>query len=355
MKKRKWTSKLVIISVLFVLILAGCSNSKETTSGGKGSGNGGSDQKTYHFRLGHIFSEDHAVNKGAKKFAELLAEKTDNRVKIDIYPASQLGGDPALGESLQNGSLDMAVLNQGSMSGSDPRFELGNLPYLVGTYKEADQIFYGDGAIASEVRKYLVDNGIHPLEFFENDFRALTNSERAITKIEDMKGLKLRVPPTKMLTAFFKNLGSLPTVVDISELYTGLQQGTVNGQDNGVLLTYGNKYYEVQKHLTLLNHLYTTAGLVVSQQVWDTLPSDIQQAMQEAAEEASLYQRDLNRDSINKEIKEMEKAGVKVTELKPEELDRFRKEGQKLWKDFEPVFGKDVLDKVLQAVEKAQE
>lgn len=352
MNFKKMTFRAVALMLVVMLGLVGCSNQEETSAN---TGNGEAPaQETYALKLGHVFAEQSSQDLGAKKFAELAAEKTNNQVSIEIYPAAQLGGDTALAESLQQGQLDMAVINHGSLVGFDPRFELTSLLYLVSSYEEADELLYGDGAIATEVNKLIKDNGMHNLAFLENGFRAITNSSRPILKVEDLQGLKLRVPPSATLTQFFTDLGSLPTVIDFSELYTALQQKTVDGQDNGVLLTYESRLYEVQKYMTLLNHNYATSGVVVSNSVWDTLPSDIQAVLSEAAEEASVYQRELNRKSVDDQLAQMKEAGVEVTELSSEEMDRFRQAGQSLWRNFEDQIGKELLDHVLQVAEEAK-
>ena len=345
-------SALVLMLTIAIAILPGCGTSKSQEKSKEQSA-GQKPAQQYNIRLGHVFPAEHATNKAALKFSELVAQKTNNQVKISVYPASQLGGDPALGEALQRGTLEMAIINQPALSGTDKRLEIGNLLYLVDNYKAADKLFYGDGIIAQETKKILDDIGIHPLEFVENDFRHITNSRRPITKIEDIKGLKLRIPPVEMWKKYFTNIGALPTPIDFSELYTALQQKTIDGQDNGVLLTHSSKFYEVQKYMTLTYHMYTSAGICVSKKYWDSLPVEIQKAMQEAAVEVSKYQRELNRSNIQKQLDDMKNKGVQITELKPEEMAKFRAAGIALWKELEPVIGKDKLDKVLQAANEA--
>ncbi|OLO39282.1 hypothetical protein BTR23_09555 [Alkalihalophilus pseudofirmus] len=349
----KWIKTIPFILIVVLMTLAGCSESSNSSnSSNTSSGNNdGEENEIYSLRLGHVYSEAHAVHDGALKFAELVKEKTNDRVHIDVYPSSQLGGDPALGEGLQLGTIDLAIFNQSTLTGMDPRLDLGSLMYLVDSYEAADHLYYGDGIIAKEVKGYLGENGMHVLEYFENDFRALTNNVRPVETLEDINGLTIRIPAIEMLRNFFIKLGVTPTVTDLSELYTSLQQGTIDGQDNGALVTYTTKVFEVQDYMTILNHAYITSSVSVSQKIWETLPVDIQEALETAAIEASQFQRDLNRSNVANQLAEMEQAGVHVFELPPEEMERFREVGQSLWQDFESVVGKEVLDSVIKAAD----
>ncbi|MBC7182028.1 MAG: TRAP transporter substrate-binding protein, partial [Marinobacter sp.] len=159
-------------------------------------------------RLAHVFPQNTTVGEAADEFARLINERTDGRISIAVFPAGQLGGDEAIGRDLKRGSLDLAFLNPNSLVGLDPLFDFHILPYIATDYETADRIFYNpDGVIQRTLNETLERNGMRALGYFENDFRTVSNSQREITKLSDLEGLKLRVVPSQSLKMFFQKAG----------------------------------------------------------------------------------------------------------------------------------------------------
>ena len=252
-----------------------------------------------------------------------------------------------LGEGIQRGTLEMSFLNHIALAGFDPRLEIGGLPFLINSYEVADRLFFKkDGWIATQTGKYALEKGLHMLAFLENDFRHLTNSRRPVKTLEDIKGLKIRVPETLVFVSCWKALGAVVTPIAFPELYTALQQKTVDGQENGILLTYSSKLYEVQPYMTLTNYAYHTPSITISEKVWKTLPLDIQKTLQETAWEISAFQVAMNREDVQKCRAAIEKAGVQIIELPPQERQKLREKAMESWKTVEPYVSKEVMERL---------
>jgi TRAP-type C4-dicarboxylate transport system substrate-binding protein len=191
---------------------------------------------------------------------------------------------------------------------------------------------------------------MYTLGFYENEFRAVSNSKRAIKTVEDVKGLKLRVPGSQAIQGIFEELGAQTTAIPFPELYTALEQGTVDGQDNGVLLSYDSKFQEAQEFITLTNHVYATGSLVINDGKWSSLTEDQQEAIQKAADEALQEQIKSNRQRIDEVVKSLKEEGVKVNELSEEEMNRFKEIAQNVWVEMVDVYGKERIDQLKEEV-----
>lgn len=303
---------------------------------------------TTTLQVGHIFPTSSPVHEAAQEWADQVVEETDGRVEVKIFPASQLGSDVEMGEGLKSGSTDCALVNHAA-AGMDPKLQLSFLPYIVTDYEGADQLFYGDGFVAEHDRKLLKGLGVEALAFYENDFRGLSNSTRPVTKPSDLKGLKLRVPETPIYMDMFKAWDAAPLAMAFSELYTALQQGTVDGQDNGLMLSTDTKFGEVQDYMTFTNHAYGTGALACNETVWSTLSTEDQEVTQEAAATMSEDMRKSLRDARQERMQQLDDEGVEVTELTDAQMAEFVKIKDTVWPEVESTFGKDVMEGLAEA------
>lgn len=176
----------------------------------------------------------------------------------------------------------------------------------------------------------------------------MTNSVRPIQSIDDMNGLKIRVPETPMLLELFSSLGTQPTPIAFPELYTSLQQGVVDGQDNGIGLTYSSKLYEVQKYITQTNHIYNISSFVINEGVWNNISEADQEIMMEAAKEATVQANRDSRAALEQQLEEMVQAGMESHELSEDELNRFKEVGKQVWTKFEDELGKETMEQLNQ-------
>lgn len=293
-------------------------------------------------RLGHVFAQGSPADLASQKFANLVKERTNGEVQITIFPNNQLGGDEALGRDLSRGSLEFAFLNPGSLAGLDPLLDFHYLPYIVSTFDQADKIFFNpDGILQKTLNEALARQKMTALAYFELEFRAVTNSKKPVTSPADLKGLKVRVPGSASIRSFFEAAGTQAVTMPFSNLFVALQQGTVDGQDNGASITFNSRLFEAQKYMTLTNHVYAMGTVTASQRFWNRLNDQqreiIVQAAKEAAAEEVKHSRAMNKEYLEK----IAAAGVTVTQLKPQEMAEFVKVGQIGWEQLAQTYGAD--------------
>lgn len=303
-------------------------------------------------RLAHVFPQNTTVGEAADEFARLIKERTDGRISIAVFPAGQLGGDEAIGRDLKRGSLDLAFVNPNSLVGLDPLFDFHILPYIATDYETADRIFYSpDGVIQRTLNETLERNGMKALGYFENDFRTISNSEREVTELSDLDGLKLRVVPSQSLKMFFEKADVNVVILPFPELFTALQQGTVDGQENGVILTHLAQFFETQPYVTITNHSYVMSTITASQKLMGRLSDKDRALFMETAMEVGQRQVDANRAMSETAIAKMEEAGVKITRLAPEAMSEFQELGMQVWEELAPVYGKERIGELRKEVE----
>jgi len=336
---------LMMISLLFILSACGGGSAGE---GASGSGSGGASQT---LRLGHIFPVDSVKDQAAKRFAERIEEETNGEITIKVFPASQLGGDEVLAQDISRGTLDMSFLSQGSLSGLDPLLDFHYLPYIVTNFEEADALYYGDGIIPTTMKETLLKHKMVSLGIWENEFRGVSNSKKPVQSVEDLKGLKLRVPGSQAIKGFFDEAGVQTVVMPFNELYLGLQQGTVDGQDNGLLLTYDSKFHEVNSYYTALNHVYATGSIVINEGKFKGMTEEQQQIFETVGKEIEQWQVKKNREETQKYIDLMKKEGVEFVELTPEQIDEFQQFGLAQWDNHADIYGQERIDKLKAEVE----
>lgn len=283
------------------------------------------------FKLGQQNPKGHPVVMGAEKFAELVAAKSGGKMKVNLFPGGVLGGDQATVSALQGGTVEMTMLNSGILASQVKDFEVFDFPFMFANAQEADRVV--DGPFGRKLHARLEEKGIVGLDFFELGFRNITNSKRPITKVEDLEGLKLRVIPNTINVDWVKAVGANPTPMAFPEVYAALEGRAIDGQENPLSVILANKFAEVQKHLLLSNHQYNPQSLIISKKVWDTLSAQEKKILQDAADEASQYQRKISREAAAGTLEQLKKAGMQVTEFSPAEQARLREK-------FKPVIEK---------------
>lgn len=307
--------------------------------------------KPINARLATVFPASSVMGQANAKFAERVKEATNGEINITVYPDGQLGGDEAVGRDLSRGHLEFASTEPAAWKGINPKLDIHHLPYLITSYEAADKLLYPEDSLLHKLlSQAMQERGMRSLAFYELDFRGVSNSRRPVNTVKDMDGLKLRVPPAAPLREFFKAAGSQGVTLPFPELFVALQQGTVDGQDNGPSLTYSSGIYEAQKHMTLTNHSYGVASITVSEKFWQRLSPEQQETIASIAKEVSQEQIPLNRENIKKDIEKMEAAGIAVVELNEEQMATFREVGRSVWDQFSDLYGKDTLDQLKREV-----
>ena len=301
-----------------------------------------SQDKPIVLKLGHAVAPEHPYHLGAVKYAELVAQRTKNKVKIDVYPSTQLGNERDMVEGLQLGTIDLVVTSTGPLGGFVPKMFVVDLPFLFRDREHAYKVL--DGPIGRDLFDAFATKGIKGLAFWENGFRQITNNVRPIEKPEDLKGIKIRTMENKVHLASFRAFGASPTPMAWSEVYTALQQKTIDAQENPIAIIYHQKIAEVQKHLALTGHFYSPTPLLMSLKAFDALPKDIQKIFMDTAIECATYERNLLRDSEAKQIAELKAKGMQVTTPNKKS---FQDSAASVYKEFESQFGKETIDKII--------
>ena len=261
--------------------------------------------------LGHGAAPENPRHIASLKFAEVVKARTNGRIEVQVAPSAQLGDDAAMVTALRTGALDISANSQGAVSAAVPEFAAFGMPFMFTSPAAAFKLL--DGSLGKELADRSAEKGLVLLGTWDNGIRHMTNSKRPITKVEDMKGLKMRVPPDATLVDIVKALGAEAQQIRFAELYVALQQGVVDGQENPLVNIHASKLYEVQKHLALTNHQFQMTPLLMSKRSWDKLSDADKKAVQEAAAEATALQRRLSQEADEKLLADLKAKGVQVT------------------------------------------
>lgn len=336
MKKfKKFVTTLLVISMstaLFTGCRGGSSSEETETADG-----------TYTFQVGHVVTSDHSYHLGLQKFAELLSEKTDGRATIEIFPAGQLGNEADLIEGLTMGTIDMALCNSGNLASFTDAYEAFDLPFLFRDAEHAHAVL--DGEIGQEALASLDAVGIKGLANWENGFFCLWNNKRPIVTPEDIVGLKIRANNNPIHIAAYTALGASAITMGWSEVYTAIQNGTVDGASVSIPSLYTANIQEVAPYISTSGEFYVTVILMMSKDLYDSLPADIQTALTEAAEEATAYQREVNQQQTDEYIQALKDDGYTVTDI---DTDAFREAcWDEVYNQYAEKIGVDKIESIL--------
>ncbi len=290
---------------------------------------GRADAKSLEFKLAHVGSMQHQYQLASAYFKNLVEQRSKGEIKVNIFPQAQLGSEREEIEGVRMGTIEMAVVAAGgALPGWVPELQVLGIPYLFQNRKQAYAVL--DGPIGEELSGLIQKKGFYNLGFWEVGFRNFTNNTRPIKTPADMKGLKIRVQESKIWLEFIKSLGAIPTPIPFGELYSALQQGVVDGQENPVATIKSMKFYEVQKYLTLDGHTYEPAAVLVNPKWFDSLSQDQQKIIRQATLDTTRYIRNLLTQQEKEEVAFLKQAGVKVEENP--DLAAFAKATQNLYK-----------------------
>ncbi|APG87312.1 2,3-diketo-L-gulonate-binding periplasmic protein YiaO (plasmid) [Sinorhizobium americanum CCGM7] len=289
---------------------------------------------------------------GQRKFADIVKEKSGGKVDVKVFPAGMLGGDLQSVTALQGGLLQMSVMNAGLMASLAPDFAILDLPFLFESTKEADAVM--DGDVGKTFAKELDDKNLVVLAYWELGFRNLTNSRRPVEKVDDIEGLKIRVVQSPIYLEMFQALGANAVPMPFPEVYTALETGTVDGQENPAPSILTAKLNEVQKYITLTRHTYNPMVLLFSKPLWEKLDQEEKDLLQAAATEAAAFQRQLSRDADQKAVDALAASGMTVTKLPPEEIARFREKTKPVAEKFAASANPDLVKALNEAIERVR-
>lgn len=294
-------------------------------------------------KLAHPNVPQHPMGQAFEKFKELVEERTHGEFRVDIYDSSKFGNFDSVVQGLQFNMLQMGSAATPNLAPFSDEFLIFDLPFLFPNYEAADKIT--DGPIGMHATKALEKSGIVGLGYIEIGFRNIWNNKRSVRSLEDAKGLKIRSTPSKAHIATLKALGMNPTPISWGEVYTALQQKTVDGIDIDLNLAWHNNFPEVNNHLTIVNSLYSPHLVMMSKRFMDSLTEKNKKIILDAFEECKLYERQLIRDGEKEITKQLEARGVEVYTLTPEERARWAEASQSIYDQFGDRIGKDLIER----------
>lgn len=303
----------------------------------------------YTLNLAHISPVDHPSHKGSLLFKQLVEERTNGEVKIEIYPNSTLGSAPEYTEQMKVGAVALGLSTSGQLQQWVKECAAVMIPFLFTSYEHAHRTL--DGPAGDLLAAMAEKEDLITLSNWEWGFRQITNNKVPIKSPEDIKGLKMRVPNEIQLQAMFKTLGANTNIVAFPELYLALAQGVVDGQCNPLATIYHNKFFEVQKYLAITNHVYNTQTLMASKAIWDTLPEDVQSILKESAQVAGLYVRQISNAADEQLIEACVEKGMVVTYP---DLDAFREKMDPAIDTIAKFAGEDFTKQFIEYVKAAQ-
>lgn len=285
---------------------------------------------------------------GMHIFAEKLAERSGGKLNARVFANGVLGGDVQVLSSLQGGVVEMMVWNAGNMITQDQNFGILDLPFIYQDVEVVDDLL--DGEVGTFLTDKLPEHGVIGLAFWEQGFRVLSNNRHEVKTLEDISGLKVRVQQNPLLVDMWAALGANPTPMAVTELYTALETGAVDGQESTAPFNYGSKYYEVQQYLSNTRHNYNPQIVLIGKPFWDKLTPDEQAMITEVARETAIEQRQISRDAQVSALEAIREAGNTVTEIEPAELQRMKDAVRPVIAKYSATFDPELTKTVFDAV-----
>lgn len=301
------------------------------------------DIKPHLIRFGYGLNEQSNQGRATKVLADEVAKLSGGKMKLRAIGAAALGSDIQMQQALIGGAQEMMVGSTATLVGITQEMALWDTPFLFNNAQEADAVL--DGPLGDRVRAKLEEKGLVGLVYWENGFRNLTNSKHAVAKLEDMNGIKLRVMQNNVFLDSFKTLGANAIPLPFSELFSALETKAVDGQENPYNTILSSKFYEIQKYLTVTNHVYSPWIVLASKKWWDSLSKDERAVLMTAARKSRDFERQDTRAEAAKALDELKSKGMQVTLLAPTEAARMRDKltrvnagiatnvGMDLWRD----------------------
>lgn len=342
--KKGFLASIVMVVVMSIL-LVGCGGSDDAS--GDSNGSDSSDDKPITIKFVHAVAADSSKGKAADYFKELVEDRLDGKVKVEVYPNGSLF-DVADGlEALQAGNIQMMAPATSKLVGFDEAYQLYDLPFM---FKDNDEFlrFANESEYGEELRKKVESYNLKILSTWIGGFKQFTNSKHKVTKPEDFSDLKMRVMSGGLLEDQFKTLGAGATVIPFSELYVALQQGTVDGQENSFLDIYTMKFQEVQKHLTISNHAPATFQVITNKEFWDGIPDDIRTELEDIIKEVTAEEVKITEELDQDAHEKLKESGqIEITDLTDDQRQSFKDALQPLYGEYAKKIGEDLVDAAL--------
>lgn len=338
MMKRKWAT--LLLATFFVLSMTACGNGKKDSAGGSEGG------EQVKLSIGHIYNTNHNEAVALETLKTRLAEESDGRIELSIYPSSQLGSEREMAEQVALGTLDMGLSDGPTWANAlnVPEMAVFGLPYL---YKDIDGQVNAFDEILDTADGYMADAGVKPLFCFSASIRGAIMATKPIYTLEDISGVKMRVPEISMYVDTWNCLGANPTTTTWGEAYTALSQGVVDGCEVDPSTIVDANIQEVTKYFSKTNHMGTVHIISMNMDKWNSIPEDLQQIILDVSKEISQAQAEDRKTTDEAAVQKMVDAGVTVNEVAEEELEKMKNAVQPLYDQYDSQYGLgDVITKL---------
>ena len=343
-RNRLIMSVLTVAAVLLTACGGTASSAPASSQGGAAEGTAGGEFPTMTINVGHSVATDHGYHKGLEKFKEVVEEKTGGNVTVEIHPSSSLGTEREMIEGLQLGTIDMCLAATSQLTSFVPEYQVFDLPYIFTSREQAWNTL--DGELGEEMLDILEDKGIVGLSYFEVGFRNFTNNMGPINTPADISGKKFRTMETPVHVQSIGYWGGNAVSMPIGEVYTALQTGTIDGQENPLSIILSQKLYEVQKYISISEHFYTGTPLLISKNLWDTMTPELQAVIQEAADAGRDVCRETNVAAEEEAIAIFEEAGCQINDA---DKEAFQATSEEIYAMFADEIGQDLIDRFVAA------
>ena len=302
------------------------------------------------WRLAGNFATEHSSSVAMNQFRDELAKASGGQLAVDVFPAMQLGGAAENVQNVRAGTLQMIWVGMAFLSRTVPELEAISLPFQFESREQAFRVV--DGPVGKLFDAKFADKGLIDLGFMELGARHVTNSRRPIKSVEDLKGLKIRMQPNETHLATFRALGANPVAMDIKELYSALQQGVVDGQENPFSVIRASRYFEVQKFVSNTGHFFDFINVVANRRAFEALPAAQQKALRDSMRKAVAWQRDRAKAEENESIAEIKQRGMTFDEVSPQFREQMRKGSANVVEDVKKRVGADFVNRVIAETKK---
>jgi C4-dicarboxylate-binding protein DctP len=314
---------------------------------GVGSGGGSGGEEEYTIRFSHVVAKGDPKGLAVERFKEVLEENTDGRIVVEHFPNSELYGDADEMQAIQTGSVEMLAPSSSKFTTIAPQLQILDLPFMFNGPEDISEVVSRDTPVGQSIfeNEELAQTNIRVISLWDDGFKQLTaNTE--VRGPDDLNGLRMRVQPADVLRTQFEMWGANPVQVDFAELYTALEQGVADGNENTLTAIRSARMYEVQDYITITNHGYIGYPVVINNEFFTLLPEDLQEAVIEAIDEAAAYNREIAAETNQQALEEIREAETStIIELSGEEQQAFREPVvPEVWDMYAGVVGEDLVD-----------
>ncbi|MCM3709131.1 DctP family TRAP transporter solute-binding subunit [Sporosarcina luteola] len=336
-----------VFLLMLVLVLSACNDSE------KASGEAGSDDGVTKMtvKFSHVVAENTPKHRGALAMKEYIEKESDGKIKVEIYPNSSLFGDQDEYQNLVANNIQFIAPDLSKFVGNNPQFNMPSVPFLFKNDEQA--IEFWDGEKGQEILSSLTGDGVLGLSMWPNGGKHLTNDVKPIKEPADLKGLKFRTQGGQLLETIYKTLGAGSESIPFGELYTALDQGVVDGQENTFSNIESKKFHEVQKYMTVMNHTRVDYAIFTNTKFWESMNDATRKIVEAGIAEGTKVAREEAKSLNDQAFDKIKESGsIEILELTPEQVEEFRKVLAPIYEEYRDVIGADVLDAALEISKK---